>query len=88
MAAAVGDLDLVERHLNRDPDSLRARVSEEFFPKQDPRSGGTIYIWTIRGGRTPHQAARQFGHQEVYRFLMERIPGRCGWRGPARRETR
>jgi ankyrin repeat protein len=75
MAAALGDLALVRRHLDAEPDSIRMVVSEEFFPKRNPRAGGTIYIWTLGGYKTPHAVARDFGHQDIYRLLMERSPG-------------
>jgi hypothetical protein len=47
LAAALGDAALVARHLREDPASIETTVSEEFFPKRDPRAGGTIYIWTL-----------------------------------------
>ena len=74
MAAALGDLELVRRHVEGDPACVRMRVSEEYFPKQDPRSGGTIYNYIFGPMRTPHLIARDFGHDEVFRFLMERSP--------------
>ena len=74
MATALGDLELVRRHLDLDPDSIRMRVSERYFPKQDPRSGGTIYIQIFGPERTPHLVARDFGHEEVFQLLMARSP--------------
>jgi hypothetical protein len=74
MAAALGDLALVRRHIDTDPAAIRTRVSEAYFPKQDPRSEGTVYIEIFGRGRTPHLIARDFGHTEVFRFLMERSP--------------
>jgi hypothetical protein len=74
MAAALGDGDLVRRHLNADPGYIRMNVSEEWFPKQDPRAGGTIYIWTLGAHRTAHSVARVFGHEEVFQLLLERTP--------------
>ena len=74
MAAALGDVDLVRHHLDSDPDCIRMSVSEELFPKQDPRAGGTIYIWTLGANRTAHTVARDFGHEEVFQLLMERTP--------------
>jgi ankyrin repeat protein len=74
MAAALGDLELVRRHLDTDPASIRTRVSEEFFPKQDVRSEGTIYMHTFGPRKTPHLVARDFGHEQVFQFLMERSP--------------
>jgi hypothetical protein len=74
MAAALGDTDLVRRHLDIDPSCIRMNVSDEWFPKQDPRAGGTIYIWTLGAHRTAHAVARDFGHEEVFQLLMERTP--------------
>ncbi len=74
MAAALGDANLVRRHLDNDPACIRISVSEEWFPKQDPRAGGTIYIWTLGQHRTAHVIARQFGHEDVFQLLMERTP--------------
>jgi hypothetical protein len=74
MAAALGDVDLVRQHLDRDPACIRMNVSEEWFPKHDPRAGGTIYIWTLGSQRTAHAVARDFGHEDVFRLLMERTP--------------
>ncbi|HYL78212.1 MAG TPA: ankyrin repeat domain-containing protein [Bryobacteraceae bacterium] len=74
MAAALGDLELVGRHLDADPACIRARVSEEYFPKQDSRSGGSIYFQIFGKERTPHLIARDFGHEEIVQLLMERTP--------------
>lgn len=74
MAAALGDADLVERHLDRDPACIGMNVSEEWFPKRDRRAGGTIYIWTLGAHRTAHAVAREFGHEAVFQLLMERTP--------------
>ncbi len=74
MAAALGDVTLVRRHLDADPESIRTRVSDRYFPKRDPRSGGTIYIWTLGKNRTAHTVARDFGHEDVYELLMARTP--------------
>ena len=74
MATALGDMDLVRRHLDGDPGCIRMSVSEDWFPKQDPRAGGTIYIWTFGAHRTAHSVARDFGHEQVFQLLMERTP--------------
>ncbi len=74
MAAALGDADLVRRHVDSDPTCIRMSVSEEWFPKQNPRAGGTIYIWTLGPHRTAHSVARDFGHEAVFQLLMERTP--------------
>src|ERR1700733_13269677 len=74
MAAALGDANLVRRHLDRDPGCIRMNVSEEWFPKQNPKAGGTIYIWTLGSHRTAHSVARDFGHEDVYQLLLQRTP--------------
>ena len=74
MATALGDMDLVRHHLDADPASIRMNVTEEWFPKKDPRAGGTIYIWMLGANRTAHSVAREFGHEEVFHLLMERTP--------------
>ncbi len=74
MAAALGDLEMVRWHLASDPASIRMRVSDEYFPKQNPRSGGTIYIYLFGRYRTAHQIARDFGHEELFQFLMQHSP--------------
>jgi ankyrin repeat protein len=72
MAAALGDLALVRTHLEADPRCIRMFVGDEWFPKRDPRAGGCIYIWTLGQLATPHSVAREFGHDEVFQFLMDR----------------
>ncbi|MEP6732224.1 MAG: ankyrin repeat domain-containing protein [bacterium] len=72
MASALGAYELVRRYLDDDPSSIRTRVSKEYFPMEDVRAGGSIYIWTLGGDKTPHVVARDFGHDDVYRLLMER----------------
>lgn len=72
MAASLGDLELVRKYLDADPALVRVSVSDKYFPKRNPRSGGSIYNYTFGSGKTPHMIARQFGHEEVFRLLMER----------------
>lgn len=74
LAAAVGDVELVRKHIDADPSSIHMAVSERYFPKQNPRAGGHIYIWTLGANKTAHLIAREFGHDDVLRLLMERTP--------------
>jgi hypothetical protein len=74
MAAALGDAELVRRHLDNDPACIRMSVSEEWFPMQNPHAGGSIYIWMLGHHRTAHAVARDFGHEDVFALLMERTP--------------
>ena len=72
MASALGDLTLVERILNNDPETIRITVTDRYFPKQNPRSGGSIYIYGFGLTRSPHMIAHEFGHPEVFALLMQR----------------
>ena len=74
MAAALGDLDVVRRHLEADPEQVRVRVSEKYFPKKDSRSEGSYYIPAFGRDRTPHQVASDFSHKEIFQFLMQHSP--------------
>lgn len=74
MGAALGDLDLVRRHLEADPGCVRMRVNPDWFPMRDPRAGGTIYQWTLGFHVSAHQVARQCGHADVLRLLTEHTP--------------
>ena len=74
MAAALGDAALVRRRLEADPECIRVRVNDEYFPKANPHSGGTIYQWTLGWYVSPHDVAKQFGHETVFQLLMERSP--------------
>jgi ankyrin repeat protein len=74
MAAALGVLDLVKRHLDLDPDCICTRVSDEFFPMVNKRSGGTIYQWTLGFYVSAHEVARNFGHEDVLGVLFDRSP--------------
>jgi ankyrin repeat protein len=74
IGAALGDAGLVQRHLDANPSSVTTTVSERDFPKRDPRSGGCIYLWTLGLNKTPQIVAHEFGHENVFRWLMERTP--------------
>jgi hypothetical protein len=74
MSAAIGDGNLVRRHLDADPDCIRMRVSDEYFPMINPKAGGTIYQWTLGFYSSAHQVARKFGHQDVLQLLLDRSP--------------
>src|SRR5205814_8909618 len=74
MASALGDLDLARKHLEADPDCIRLRVSDEYFPMINKRAGGTIYQWQLGWYVSPHEVAKQFGHQAVFELLIQRSP--------------
>lgn len=74
LATALGEIDLVRRHLDADPECIRVRVSDEYFPMINPRSGGTIYQWTLGWYVSAHQVGRKFGREAILELLMERSP--------------
>lgn len=74
LAAALGNLDLVKQHLSQNPDAIRARIDNQTFPMSNPRAGGTIYIWTLGNGLSPHQVAKKFGHQHIVEHLLQQSP--------------
>jgi hypothetical protein len=74
MSAALGDKNLVRRHLDADPNCIRMRVSDEYFPMINPKAGGTIYQWTLGFYMSAHQVARKFGHEDVLQLLLDRSP--------------
>ena len=90
MAAALGDLPLVKQHVAADPESIRMRVSEEYFPMIGGKAGGTIYQWELGWHVSAHQVAKKFGHREVFEWLMEHSPAEvqlvnAAWLGDAPR---
>ena len=74
MAAAIGDAQLVSRHLDADPECIRTRVNAQYFPMRNKKAGGTIYQWTLGFHVSPHEVAKQFGHHDVFELLMRRSP--------------
>ena len=74
MAAALGDLELARKHLQTNPNCVRMRVSQEWFPMISPKNGGTIYQWKLGWHVSPHQVAKKFGHEEVFAFLEQHSP--------------
>jgi len=74
MAAAFGDLALARRHLDTDPGCVRMTVSDEWFPRRNPHSGGSIYFWKLGHNKSAHEIAREFGREDVLALLLERSP--------------
>src|ERR1043166_5176522 len=74
MAAALGDEDLARKHLEANPDCIRMRVSEEYFPMIGGKTGGTIYQWTLGLYVSAHQVAKKFGHEQLFELLIEHSP--------------
>ena len=74
VAAAIGDVGLAESILNDDPETIRMTITDRYFPKENPESGGVIYIFGFGWTRSPHMIAHQFEHADVFALLMQRSP--------------
>jgi len=74
MAAALGHVGLALSHLDRDPGVVRMQVTDEWFPKQNPKAGGTIYQWTLGFYLSAHQVAKAFERTELLQLLFDRSP--------------
>jgi hypothetical protein len=74
LASAVNDAPLAARLLDSDPETIRTRVDDTWFPKANPHSGGTIYQWTLGFHVSPHEVARRRGHGDVLGVLLDRSP--------------
>jgi hypothetical protein len=74
LTAALGDLDRTRRLLDAEPQVIRTVVSGQYFPMRDPRAGGTIYNWTLGTDMSPHEVAREFGHEAIVALLFSRTP--------------
>jgi ankyrin repeat protein len=73
LASALGDLDRVRQHLEEDPDAIRMRVSQDWFPMVDTaKNGGHIYQWTLGFYASAFDVARKNGHKPVLDLLMQR----------------
>ncbi|HEY4100443.1 MAG TPA: ankyrin repeat domain-containing protein [Gemmatimonadales bacterium] len=71
LIAALGDLDRARALVERDPTVVERIIGPRHFPMQNPRAGGSIYVWTLGQGKTPQMVAQEFGHRDVYDYLMD-----------------
>src|SRR5216684_1471501 len=74
IAAALGDLGLARKHLDADPECVRMRVSDEYFPMVGGKNGGTIYQWELGWYVSACQVAETFGHEAAFDLLTKRCP--------------
>ena len=73
LAAALGELELVRRHLDADPGSIAMRVDQDWFPMVDTAAnGGHIYQWTLGFHVSAFDVARKRAHTEVVELLLRR----------------
>ena len=72
LAAALGDVALVRRHLDADPGVVAMRVDQDWFPMIDTApNGGHIYQWTLGFHVSAFDVARKRGHAEVLDLLLK-----------------
>ena len=70
LAVALGDADLVRKHLADDPGSIRMRVNQDWFPMIDTaENGGHIYQWSLGFYLSAFQIARNLGHGHIIDVL-------------------
>jgi len=73
LAAALGDVALVQRHLDADPGAIGMRVDQGWFSMIDTApNGGHIYQWTLGFHVSAFDVARKRGHVEVLDLLLKR----------------
>ena len=72
LAAALGEVALVRRHLDADPRVVAMRVDQDWFPMIDTApNGGHIYQWTLGFHVSAFDVARKRGHAEVLDLLLK-----------------
>src|SRR5262249_60439648 len=65
LAAALGNIALVQRHLDVDPGAIAMRVDQDWFPMIDTApNGGHIYQWTRGFHVSAFDIAARGGHGE------------------------
>ncbi|MEM1213615.1 MAG: ankyrin repeat domain-containing protein [Planctomycetota bacterium] len=83
LAAALGDLAILERCLVAEPLCVTQRLGVKPWANGH---GGVIYNWTLGHGRTPIEVAMEAGHAAVATRLLEASPPKqrllaAAWRG-------
>jgi ankyrin repeat protein len=73
MAARLGDVALATRLLDADSAAAAARINEPGYAPVPPLH---IYCWTLGFGRSPHDVALKFGHEDVHELLVARSPAK------------
>lgn len=71
LAAALGDISLIQQILSVEHDALSATIDREHFPSS---AADNIYSWTLGWYMTAHQVAHRFGHSECVQFLFSQSP--------------
>jgi ankyrin repeat protein len=73
LAAALGDIALIEHHLDACPGEIHMRVDQDWFPMIDTApNGGHIYQWTLGFHVSAFDVARRRGRSEALNLLLSR----------------
>lgn len=71
-AVLLGDIDLAEAILSKEPEAITVRVR---FGRSHPHlGGGDKYVWALGGADTPLELARRRSAKAMEAFLWERAP--------------
>ncbi len=74
-AVILGDLDLVKQALAEHPFAIRARVNGRGYNLAPKADGSHQYVYTFNAaGLSPHQVALEYGHAEIFTYLIEQSP--------------
>ena len=74
-AVIMGELDWVKAALQADPQAIRARVNQAGYDLAPPADGSHQYVYTFNAaGLSPHQAALEFGRDEIFAHLLGESP--------------
>ena len=74
-AVILGELALVERALAERPAAIRARVNNAGYDLAPKADGSHQYVYTFNAaGLSPHQVALEYGHAEIFDYLVEQSP--------------
>ena len=74
-AVILGDLALVKEALAAHPSAIRARVNDTGYDLAPKADGSHQYVYTFNAaGLSPHQVALEYGHDEIFAYLLEQSP--------------
>ncbi len=71
LAAALGDVDLLQQCIDADSSCVAHRLGTEPWVND---AGGHIYNWSLGHQRTPLDVAMEFGHIKAHRMMLSVAP--------------
>lgn len=74
-AAILGESELVDKALAAHRQAIRARVNQAGYELTPPADGSHQYVYSFNAaGLSPHQAALEYGHTEIFARLIDSSP--------------